>query len=480
MKKLLVITAVLVIGIIVSCNKAGTSGSHEEVSSGGSSAFTEEQTPFPDFGYMVAPDKWSGPVFKLSQDYPTTLPTTPLPDFFQTDFKTDWRKYLEQVQDYCFEGNTEVDFRVENNDKRAWYHMPWQHYGDNGREGIHGLTQEAPVAVQQLAPSQTTDSAGAVAVGFYNDIAGYTIGKVWGNHYAPDHRQNVAFEQGAVLFKILFVTLTKEQAVSQVPYLVNGIWWDGYVVRDFNNMYKPNPADYRAVNPVVLIQMDIMIRDDRSPTGWVLGNYMYNGKMNNSNPWKNLVPVGVMWGDDPENNTNESNPKPTETIINPNLKQTIINPDANELPPTHLGWNSRLNGPVDNPMSSCFSCHSTAEYPQYTPMSPLFNSDTLAANPIGSPGWMRWFRNLPCGTPFNSEAKSMDFSLQLAISLQNFYDWKAKQAGLYDSEYTKSASQAMMKSERRGAPEEAEMDEMPEKSETKPMKKIHKITFPRR
>jgi len=473
MKKLLAIAAVCSLGIIVSCNQNNGNGP-TEAPVDGSSEFAAAQTPFPDFGYMVSPDEYSGPVFKLSQDYPDKLPKGPLPDFFKTDFKTDWRKYLEQVQDYCFEGNTEVDFRVENNSKRAWYHMPWQHYGDNGREGIHGLTQEAPVQPYQLAPTQTTDSSGAVAVGFYNDIAGFTIGKVWKNHYAPDHKKNVAFDQGSVLFKLLFVTLTKEQAVQQVPYLDNGIWWDGYVVRDFNNMFKPNPASYRAINPVVLIQMDIMVRDDRSPTGWVLGNFMYNGKLNKADPWRNLIPVGIMWGDDPENNTNASNPKPTKTIINPDLKETIINPDTDELPPTHLGWNSRLNGPVDNPMSSCFSCHSTAEYPQYTPMSPLFNSDTLAANPVGSEGWMRWFRNLPCGQPFNDEAKSMDFSLQLAIALQNFYDWKDKQAGLFDSEYTqKSSSPTMMRS----APADAEMDE---ESSTRPMRKVQPITFPRR
>ena len=68
----------------------------------------------------------------------------------------------------------------------------------------------------------------------------------------------------------------------------------------------------------------------------------------------------LVWGDDPENNVDASNPKPAQTIINPNIKESIINPDTNELPPTHLGWNSRLNGPVDNPRSACMSCHSTA------------------------------------------------------------------------------------------------------------------------
>lgn len=403
----------------------------------GSSALAA-QDPFPDFGYMLPPSEYTGPVFKLSQNYPTTVPDGPVPEFFKTDFKKDWRKYLEQVQDYCFEGNTEVDFRVENNKARDWYHMPWQHYTPSGREGIHGLTQEAPVQPYQLAPTQSIDTSGAVAVGFYNNVAGYTIGQVWKDHYAPDTSQNVAFKNGAVLFKLLFVTLDPADAAAQVPYLDNGIWWDGYLITDFKKLNTPNPAQYRHLAKAVLIQMDIMVRDDRAPTGWIMGNFQYNGAMKKENKWKNLVPVGIQWGDDPQVTTNASNPKPTKTIINPELKETIINPDTNELPATHLGWNSRLNGPVDNPMSSCMSCHSTAQYPQLAPMSPLFDPE-LQKNPNyqpGMPGWMTWFANLSCGTPFTKKAKSMDFSLQLAISLQNFYDWKKQQAGLFDSAYT--------------------------------------------
>lgn len=403
----------------------------------GSSGFAANQDPFPDFGFMLPPAEYSGPVFKLSQNYPATLPAGPLPEFFKTDFKKDWRKYLEQVQDYCFEGNTEVDFRVENNKARDWYHMPWQHYTNNGREGIHGLTQEAGVKAYQLAPTQSIGTAGAVAVGFYNNVAGYTIGQVWKDHYAPDVSKDVAFQNGAVLFKLLFVTLSPEEAPTQVPWLDNGIWWEGYLITDFTKLNDPNPAQYRHRAKVALIQMDIMVRDDRAPTGWIMGNFQYNGAMKKANPWKNLVPVGIQWGDDPKVTTNASNPKPTKTIINPDLKETIINPDTNELPATHLGWNSRLNGPVDNPMSSCMSCHSTAEYPQLAPMSPLFDSK-LSKDPNyqpGAPGWMRWFANLRCGTPFDKKAKSMDFSLQLAISLQNFFDWKKQQAGLFDSAY---------------------------------------------
>ena len=173
------------------------------------------------------------------------------------------------------------------------------------------------------------------------------------------------------------------------------------------------------------------------PNGWVFGNFQYNGATNHQNRWENLVPVGVMWGNDPDIAENQSNSQPVTTIRNPNLKEVIINDDTKELPPTHLGWNGRLNGPVDNPMSSCMSCHMTAEYPVLTPMSPLFQDPAQVPAP-GSAEWMRWFQNMKCGVPFDQGAQSTDFSLQLVDSIQNFRLWQAEEkslAGLSASAY---------------------------------------------
>ena len=335
----------------------------------------KEQQPFPDFGFMVdagTVEKDNIPVFRLSQDYPTTMPETELPKFFEIDYQENWKEYLLAVQRYCFEGNTDVAFRPELNKVRDWYHMPWQHYSANGREGFHGLTKEAPVSVGQLGPDYTYSTGGAWAVGLYNDKGGYTIGKVWEDHLHPSAEKMEdmgGFPEGTVMFKLLFLSVPKDIVEEQVPYLQNGLWWKAYATYDFNTLDREEIE-------VVLIQMDVMVKDFRAPSGWVLGNYKYNGAMNKSDKFYNLVPVGIMWGDDPENTTNTSNPVPDSTYINLDLKQTIINPDRNELPPSHLGWNGRLNGPMDNPMSSCYSCHATAEYPQISPISPLFDAQT--------------------------------------------------------------------------------------------------------
>ena len=387
---------------------------------------------FPDFGFLAPSSQYSGEPFRLSQDYPKQKPDgkklpaffTKLPKGFSADFTT-WREYMMAIRDYCFEGNLEVDWRVEKNKVRKWYHMPWQHYGATGREGIHGLTKEAPVAPGQLAVGQgrpsPTENYQTYAVGFFNDFGGYTIGQVWKNHFAPNAGATTkpnGFLEGTVISKLLFVDVPSEQ----VPSLVNPQQWQAYIQNTYQNTA-------RSVRPMNLIQMDIAVRDNRAPSGWVFGTFQYNGQLGNKVPWQNLIPVGIMWGNDPAiTDSAYTNPQPAVTKINPNLKETAINADAKELPPTHLGWNGRLNGPVDNPQSSCMSCHMAAEYPALSAMSPLF---TANPPPVGSSAWMRWFQNEKCGVPFDAQAKSADFSLQLAISLQNFDDGYTNLGGIY-------------------------------------------------
>ena len=403
-----------------------------------------KQEPFADFGFLPDPDdlpaRYKGQIFRLSQDYPAARPA---PDdkaakILRHDLdwiKANWKSYMMEVRDYCFEGNVENDWRVERNSVRKWYHIPWQHYGPNGREGLHGLTKEAPVQLKQLAATQTYTGGQTYAVAIYNDLAGYTIGQVWKDHSHPslERMPEGGFPDGSVVCKPLLVDVP----VEQVPSLDPPFQWDAYITDDFG-------TTQRNFHKVSLIQMDIMVKDSKIPSHWFLGTFQYNGKMGNRNRWNNLVPVGLMFGNDPNvAGDANTNPQPTATKINPELKESLINPDANELPPTHLGWNGRLNGPVDNPRSSCMSCHMTGEYPRVTQMSPLFYPPPTFAP--GSKQWMRWFQTLD-GTKAFDDGKSddykdcsgklvqdkvrpTDFSLQLEISVDNFEDWMDSGAG---------------------------------------------------
>jgi len=146
-----------------------------------------------------------------------------------------------------------------------------------------------------------------------------------------------------------------------------------------------------------------------------------------------------MWGNDPDNNATFINAKPTKTVINPDLKETWINADPG-LPAMHLGFNSRLNGPADNPTSSCMSCHSTGQVASISPIMPWLPPTSLpipANGEAASAEWMRWFRNFRDGEAFDEgKAISMDFSMQLTKSIENYLEYRGKdQAGNFAINY---------------------------------------------
>lgn len=389
---------------------------------------------FPDFGYNPKDANYQGPLFLLSQEYPASLSKEAkvppaffdkLPKELSSNFE-EWRAYMDAAKQYCLEGNAETNWVVRENKVRHWFHMPWQHYGTSGREGVHGLTKEAPIQPQQLAATQV-GAGQTYAIGIYNEIGAYTIGQVWKDSQKPNPAATSkpnSFGNGTVVCKALFADVD----LNTVPFLANPVLWDAYITDSYS-------SNNRVMKKVALIQMDVAIRDERvKETGWLFGTFQYNGALAKEASWNNLVPVGIMWGNDPEQTGSEyTNPQPTVTKINPNLKQTAINANTKELPPTHLGWNGRLNGPVDNPQSSCMSCHMTAEYKQLVPMSPLFQAkEHIPAE--GSAEWMKWFQNIPAGQPFTPGAQSTDYSLQLSSGLANFESWKCNQGGVFVDE----------------------------------------------
>ena len=244
---------------------------------------------------------------------------------------------------------------------------------------------------------------------------------------------------------------------NQVPYLKNPIDWQGYITKSWD-------SPERAVRHLRLLQMDIMVRDKRADDtiGWVLGTFAYNGELNSRNCAKrendiacrfnNLVPLGIQWGDDPDVTDNIINAYPyTKTKTNPKLKETIVN-SSPDLPPQHLGWGMRLNGPADLNTSSCVSCHTAAQFPAITelvpPMATVANG--FAPTPgAGDKEWMSFFTNVKAATSEDPRAYSTDFSLQVAMSLQNFADAKKiSEEGYWAVEFgtaEKSVSRAVSK-----------------------------------
>jgi hypothetical protein len=236
-------------------------------------AAAQDTTPFPDFHEDSVPSGWTGPVFKLSQDYPTTKPAAGTLPWKSIDFKTKPADYLKAVLNYCYEGNIDVDWVGQDNTVRKWYHAPWLHAGNKGREFIHGMTRERTTPARRLHPNQSSQF-GAYAVGLYNPLGGYTIGRVWKDHSNPDASKAI-FPEGAVACKLLFTQAT----VAQVPYLNGTVEWQANAGASFS-------STARSPKTVRLLQIDVAVKDSRaaSTTGWVFGTFNYNGNAPGARP----------------------------------------------------------------------------------------------------------------------------------------------------------------------------------------------------
>jgi len=355
---------------------------------------------FPDSGVRL-PSGWSGPVFHLSQNYPQQIPADTYP-WLQFDPTTQPDQYMLSVLKYCLDGNVETDWVLQANGKRGWYHAPWMHWGAHGREPIHGLTLERMSLAGELAPQQTAVLQNW-AVGMYNAPGGNVFGQVWSDPLKPNTAA-VVFPPNTVSIKLLFT----EGTPDQVPYLAGSKTWPAYV---YVNPQNTGPGAPRVVKNLYLLQVDVAVRDPRAnnTTGWVFGTFVYDGRNSGTDPFSKLRPVGLMWGNDPALGPAQyqQGARPAQTSLY-KPTQTIMR---------HYGWLGRLDGPVDNPKSSCLSCHSTAQWPVAVPMVPPANT------PEGSGAWMQWFRNIPAGVPFSNGAASLDYSLQLASGIQNLAAW---------------------------------------------------------
>ncbi len=358
---------------------------------------------FPDT-YDTPPAGYTGRLFKLSQNYPSTPPVAEPQPWLKIDFKTHPLEYLQCVYQYVLDGNIDCDWVPQNNTVRKWYHAPWMHWNDRPdnvvtgrRECVSGLTRERDSHPHELHELQY-NSVQNWAIGMYNPTAGYIIGQVWKN---PQHPNPAAahFPYGSVSAKLLYTDADS----STVPYLRGSPEREVYVYSHVSETKK------RVVKKLRLLQLDVVVRDQRANdgSGWVFGTLIYDAAILNENPWKRMLPVGISWGNDA--GINPINVKTSglhETYINPQVKNRL-----------KLGWAGRLNGPVDNPNSSCVSCHSTASYPLLMDPNP---DDNMSESER-----MNWFKkNIRSGETSIKGTTSLDYSLQLSTGIKNFYDWK--------------------------------------------------------
>jgi hypothetical protein len=359
---------------------------------------------FPDFVTQTTIIPAGGPWFKLAQNYPSTLPPTDEP-WLKIDFKNGVQganDYIYALRDYAFDGMIAADFQPENNKVRPWFHMPLMNFGNGAREPTHGLTEERPVAGPELGlkPGVTIHN---FAVGFYNAAGGYAIGQVW--HTDNPDLSKSRFAEGAMSFKILFSDVTGNDFQNGVDLLAGAPEW--------------TIATTSGLKKVRLMQMDVATVDGRSPTGWVFGTFAFDSSATDPVSWNRLRPVGISWG-------NDFGYTPADQKAGKKLTESTISDQIPAYAAAHLGWAGRTNGPVDNPISGCLSCHGTAQYPVNAALAPF---DKTCATDDQK---MQWFRNLKPGEAFGSiDAKTcklvsltpppvtLDFSLQIGVSVQS-------------------------------------------------------------
>lgn len=312
-------------------------------------------------GKIVLPEGWVG--FQLKNDYPVSedIPKWPaknseqsvsptakldgtitwprpggpdkgVPSFnprddapwLDVDFRTDPHTYCQVIKEYCWAGNTNTNFKVHDNPIRPWYHAPWMHWNDNGREPISGLTFERPTDPGELSKDQKRLTQ-AWAIGFYNwmgklskshfeavvisddhyigrklirlNSSGATVfGEMWRDPANPKWDKHIVFPLGTCVFKVLMTEATEQEVrcLKGAPTLNAVIATAESAAKKQGGKSGSAAVRKKEPEPLRLLQVDFAVRDDRvavgpDGNGWVFGTFMYDGSRKDADVSKDYL-----------------------------------------------------------------------------------------------------------------------------------------------------------------------------------------------
>jgi hypothetical protein len=351
-------------------------------------------------------------------DFPSKL-VTETRAWEKIQFRKDWRGYIAAVLAEVKASGLQISNKsIGMSMNASWWIAPWMDFGANGREPLLGLTKERGPDPDDLAPGSTGGHQ-VWAVGWYNAEGAFGLGQVFADPCNPKipampKGERWTFPNKTASFKLLFT----DAPTTEVAYL------EGAPVVEAMIDPPPKGKGGRQKRELRLLQMDIAVRDPNAKdTEWVMGTFIWRGPAKGDGFFDNLVPVGLMWGNDPkaQNAVWGSQAQLEESQLNSELVGVVWQGSDGKWPHRpYPGFQGRLNGPADNLRSSCLSCHGLSQWRRHPKLGilPTYRI-ALPKTPLDAGGIgdvvAKYFKNV-LGGRLNDEsvsAISLDYSLQL-------------------------------------------------------------------
>lgn len=427
------ITVIIMVAITDGCNNNNTESKKDKISStvmatAQNGAFMNHRDSIP------SKSEFGGSLFVLSHNYPTTVQPVVNPSWQialagQPISSSNTFAYMDALKAYV--APNVLPFFTNNKDwtaaKYGWFNEPWM---GSQREAILGtyLGNGNPANIFKTLKE---DEAGYALV-LYDSTAAYTVGQIWGKTGQKVNLANDAaqFKEGSVIVKFAFSNVN----YPQWPVMEGAQTFSIYDTITTSE----NPKQGYQVRKVSFFQMDVIVKDSKTApkTGWVYSTFVYDKDAAGSF-WDKMVPLGAMWGNDP-NVISPINPP------YPKLNETVINPKAPAYSTETLGWGGRLSGPNDGAVaqvaydintgkkysnlavSSCMSCHLPAQDTFKSFLLPApFPKQTDTGFYVYTPGsaaWNLWFRDNSGNEPFDKGQVAMDYDMVMAFKSMPAYN----------------------------------------------------------
>lgn len=404
-------------------------------------------------GQIPSRVEYEGPLWRFNHAYPQTPPNAEQP--WQKVLngkpltKDNAHAYIEALKEAVTRDMRVMVTRPKewNATTHEWYSMPWagaavDKTGWEGREAIYGTYTGQILPASTYAESGLKVDIRNYATIYYNDVAAYTLHRVWqkcrsgqGRCVPTLHNNAAQFDEGSLVVKSAGVNASGEQW----PVMQGAAKWQIY--RPPFNLDGTVPNEPPVVSDIYVGIFDIIVKDSVAApeTGWVFTTLVYDKDAPGKDAWDKMVPLGAMWGNDPEVNSARNPGQP--------LLETYINPAAPAYAKVTLGYGGRMSGPFDIavktnvevdgkivaklPSSSCLSCHGTSSFlpGSFQPLTffypvkmPVIEGQPWNMYTPGSDEWNEWFKNRPGTVPQSQKpgAVALDYSTFMEAVLMNY------------------------------------------------------------